>query len=117
MSDYITIAGIVQFDPRTRQAGDKQVRDVVIRAIGSNKNFSVTIWPEKAGVPVNKGDFLVCDGKYSQSVGQNKAGEQVTYNNLSATTIIRIAGDEADAASMPTATPVAAATTSDDFPF
>ena len=30
MSDYITIAGIVQFDPRTRTAGDKQVRDVLI---------------------------------------------------------------------------------------
>ena len=43
MSDYITIAGIVQFDPRNRQAGDKQVRDVVLRAIGSNKNFSVTL--------------------------------------------------------------------------
>ena len=46
MSDYITVAGLVQFDPRTRTAGDKQVRDVVIRAIGSNKNFSITVWPE-----------------------------------------------------------------------
>lgn len=113
MSDYITIAGIVQFDPRTRQAGDKEVRDVVIRAIGSNKNYSVTIWPEKAGIPITKGDFLVCDGKYSQSAGQNKAGEQVTYHNLSATTIIRIAGDDTAAS---TSQPVAVAT-SDDFPF
>jgi len=52
MSEYITIAGIVQFDPRTRQAGDKEVRDVVIRAIGSNKNFSVTLWPEKLTVSI-----------------------------------------------------------------
>jgi hypothetical protein len=115
MSEYITIAGIVQFDPRTRQAGDKQVRDVVIRAIGSNKNFSVTLWPEKANIPISKGDFLVCDGKHSQSVGQNKAGEQVTYNNLSATTVIRIAGDSTQAAA--TATPSAATSTGDDFPF
>lgn len=115
MSEYITIAGIVQFDPRTRQAGDKKVRDVVIRAIGSNKNFSVTIWPEKDNIIVNKGDFLVCDGKHSQSVGQNKDGEQVTYNNLSATTIIRIAGDSSpkETASAPTA----AVATGDDFPF
>jgi hypothetical protein len=115
MSDYITVAGIVQFDPRTRQAGDKQVRDVVIRAIGSNKNFSITLWPEKATMPVNKGDFLVCDGKHSQSVGQNKEGEQVTYNNLSATTVIRIAGEATTAPVAVTAG--APASTGDDFPF
>ena len=115
MSEYVTIAGIVQFDPRQRQAGDKQVRDVVIRAIGSNKNFSVTLWPEKANIPISKGDFLVCDGKHSQSVGQNKDGEQVTYNNLSATTVIRIAGEGAAPTAAPTAS--APAATGDDFPF
>ena len=115
MSEYITIAGIVQFDPRQRTAGDKQVRDVVIRAIGSNKNFSVTLWPDKDNIPVGKGDFLVCDGKHSQSVGQNKDGEQVTYNNLSATTVIRIAGEGTAAA--PIATVAAPAATGDDFPF
>jgi hypothetical protein len=115
MSEYVTIAGIVQFDPRQRQAGDKQVRDVVIRAIGSNKNFSVTLWPEKANIPISKGDFLVCDGKHSQSVGQNKDGEQVTYNNLSATTVIRIPGETAAPAAAPTAS--APAATGDDFPF
>lgn len=115
MSEYVTIAGIVQFDPRQRQAGDKQVRDVVIRAIGSNKNFSVTLWPEKANIPISKGDFLVCDGKHSQSVGQNKDGEQVTYNNLSATTVIRIPGE---ASAAPVAAPASApAATGDDFPF
>jgi hypothetical protein len=115
MSEYITIAGIVQFDPRTRKAGDKEVRDVVIRAIGNNKNFSITIWPEKNNIPVNKGDFLIADGKYTASVGQNKAGEQVTYHNLSATTIIRLAGEDAIASSpAPTAAPASAG---DDFPF
>lgn len=118
MSEYVTVAGIVQFDPRTRQAGGKEVRDVVIRAIGSNKNFSVTIWPEKASIPVNKGDFLVCDGKYSSSVGQNKAGEQVTYHNLSAITVVRVAGDTTVSAPTTTASPaVAEAVTGDDFPF
>jgi len=115
MSEYVTIAGIVQFDPRQRQAGDKQVRDVVIRAIGSNKNFSVTLWPEKANIPINKGDFLVCDGKHSQSAGQNKDGEQVTYNNLSATTVIRIAGESAATSAAPVVS--APAATGDDFPF
>ena len=115
MSEYITVAGLVQFDPRTRTAGDKQVRDVVIRAIGSNKNFSITVWPEKADVPISKGDFLVVDGKHSQSVRQNKDGEQVTYNNMSATTLFRLAGQGTTEAA-PTAT-AAPAATGDNFPF
>ena len=117
MSEYITVAGIVQFDPRQRQAGDKQVRDIVIRAIGSNKNFSITLWPEKANIPIAKGDFIVADGKHSQSAGQNKAGEQVTYHNLSATTIIRIAGEGAAPVAAAPADAVVAAAVSDNFPF
>ena len=116
MSEYITVAGLVQFDPRTRQAGDKTVRDVVIRAIGSNKNFSITVWPEKASVTINKGDFLVVDGKHTQSAGQNKEGAQVTYNNMSAGTLFRFAGEGGAAA--PTAAVAAApAATGDAFPF
>jgi len=114
MSEYVTIAGIVQFDPRVRQVAGKEVRDVLVRAIGSNKNFSVTVWPEKANIPINKGDFFVADGKYTSSVGQNKQGEQVTYHNLSATTIIRLSGDGGAVASV-TDTP--SATTGDNFPF
>lgn len=115
MSDYITVAGLVQFDPRTRQAGDKTVRDVVIRAIGSNQNFSITVWPEKEGIVINKGDFLVVDGKHTQSVGQNKEGAQVTYNNMSAGTLFRFAGD-GGSTSAPKAV-AAPAATGDDFPF
>ena len=116
MSEYITVAGLVQFDPRTRQAGDKTVRDVVIRAIGSNKNFSITVWPEKASVAINKGDFLVVDGKHTQSVGQNKDGESVTYNNMSAGTLFRFAGEGGSAASA-AAVAAAPAATGDAFPF
>ena len=115
MSEYITVAGLVQFDPRTRQAGDKTVREVVIRAIGSNQNFSITVWPEKANVVINKGDFLVVDGKHTQSAGQNKEGAQVTYNNMSASTLFRFAGD-GGSTSAPKAV-AAPAATGDDFPF
>ena len=115
MSEYITVAGLVQFDPRTRQAGDKTVRDVVIRAIGSNQNFSITVWPEKADIVINKGDFLVVDGKHTQSAGQNKEGAQVTYNNMSASTLFRFAGD-GGSTSAPKAV-AAPAATGDDFPF
>jgi hypothetical protein len=118
MSEYITVAGLVQFDPRTRTAGGKEVRDVVIRSLNSAKNFSITIWPENDGIPVNKGDFLVADGKYTQSVGQNKAGEQVTYHNLSAKTIICIANTNAPSApAKPKAAVVVDEETDDEFPF
>ena len=115
MSEYITVAGLVQFDPRTRQAGDKTVRDVVIRAIGSNQNFSITVWPEKADIVINKGDFLVVDGKHTQSAGQNKEGAQVTYNNMSAGTLLRFAGDGSSA--VPATKAAAPAATGDNFPF
>lgn len=115
MSDYITIAGIVQFDPRTRQAGDKQVRDIAIRSIADQKTYNVTLWPEKANTSVAKGDFVVADGKYTASAGQNKAGEQVTWHNLSANVFINLASGAASPVESPKA--AAAASTSDDFPF
>lgn len=116
MSEYMTIAGIVQFPPRERQAGGKPVRDVLIRAIGDNKNYSITVWPENGNIPINKGDFLVADGKYSSSVGQNKEGAQVTYHNLSSNTLFRLEGSGDGSAAPKAAAPVAAAT-GDDFPF
>lgn len=118
MSEYITVAGLVQFDPRTRQAGGKEVRDVVVRALNSSKNFSITVWPENANIPINKGDFLVADGKYTQSVGQNKEGAETTYHNLSARMIIRIEGNEPGAApAKPKMVAVPDIETGDDFPF
>lgn len=117
MSEYMTIAGIVQFPPRERQAGGKAVRDVLIRAIGDNKNYSITVWPENGNIPINKGDFLVADGKYSSSVGQNKEGAQVTYHNLSSNTIFRLDGGSAGTAAPKAAEPVAVASSGDDFPF
>lgn len=83
-TEYLTVAGLVQFDPRNRDAGGKQVRDVVIKAIGTGKQISITIWPDFAHVPVNKGDFIVADGSYSSKSGQDKEGKEVTYHNLSA---------------------------------
>lgn len=115
MSDYITVAGIVQFDPRTRQAGDKQVRDVAIRSIADQKMYNVTLWPEKSTIGVAKGDFVVADGKYSASAGQNKAGEQVTWHNLSANTFHNLVSGAAAMVEAPKAP--AAASTGDDFPF
>lgn len=115
MSEYITVAGIVQFDPRTRQAAGKEVRDVAIRSIANNKMINITVWPEMT-VSINKGDFVVADGKYSQSMGQNKNGEQQTYHNLSASTFHNITGGSAGVM-VGAAKEAASSDTTDDFPF
>lgn len=120
MSDYITVAGIVQFDPRDRTAGGKDVRDVAVRSIGNNKLVNITVWPENDNVPLNKGDFIVADGKFSQSMGQNRNGEQQTYYNLSATTILNLTPAETPMPSSVKKTKKSDAvetTTTDDFPF
>lgn len=115
-NDYITVAGIVQFEPRVRQAGDKKVRDIAIRSIANNKTYNITLWPEQDNVPVAKGDFVVADGKYKPQAGQNKAGEQVTWHNLSANIFHNLVSGAAKIESKDEPV-LAAATTSDDFPF
>lgn len=117
MADYMTVAGLVQFDPRTREAAGKTVRDVQIRAIGNNKMISITVWPEQGNIPINKGDFIVADGSYASKPGQNKHGEAVTYHNLSATTLINFSNNTPTSTpTTPAATPTQA-DTDDDFPF
>lgn len=118
MSEYVTVAGIVQFDPRQRQAAGKDVRDVAIRSIANNKMINITIWPEAQVGPIAKGDFVVADGKYSQSMGQNKNGEQQTYHNLSATTFHNLTNKgNGTGAIIAAAKEAVAADTGDDFPF
>lgn len=121
MDEYVTIAGLIQFDPKPRTTKDgKDVRDIAVRAIGNNKLVNVTVWPEKANIPLAKGDFVVVDGKFSTSTWQNKNGEQQTSYNISANTLMRFGGESSETApTTPASAPAAAAATPsvDDFPF
>lgn len=119
MSDYITVAGIIQFDPRERTAAGKDVRDVAVRALGNNKMVNITVWPENDDIPLSKGDFIVADGKFTSTPGQNKEGEAVTYNNLSATVVHNLTGAAAVPAKKMAAKKEAAVASDagDDFPF
>lgn len=117
MDEYITVAGIIQFEPRTRTAGGKEVRDVAVKALGNNKLVNITVWPEKT-TPLNKGDFIVADGKFTTSTRQNKDGEQQTYYNLSANTLINFGGETG--VSAPSSAPTSKKQdepSTDDFPF
>lgn len=84
ITTYNTIAGFVQFDPNERKTNTgTEVRDVVIQAIGSGgKNVKITIWPEFSHVALEKGSFLVANGKYTEDVVDG-----TTYRNLSATVL------------------------------
>lgn len=117
MDEYITVAGVVQFDPRDRTAGGKQVRDVAVRSIANHKMVSITVWPDNAGIPIAKGDFVVADGKFSQSQGQNKKGEQQTYYNLSATTFMNLTPGKAPSAGNSAASEAASSDPADDLWF
>lgn len=116
MDEYITVAGLIQFDPKPREAAGKHVRDIAVRAIGNNKIVNITVWPSHDNVTLNKGDFVVVDGKFSTSTKQNKQGEQQTYYNVSASTLIRFSGDNTTSTpSKPETTTKASASFDDIF--
>ena len=62
---YGTVAGIVQFDPSEREVGEDQipVRDLRIRALGTQYPWDVTLFPQWEALEVEKGDFVVADGE------------------------------------------------------
>jgi hypothetical protein len=90
-SQFRTIAGVVQFEPRDGNAGGKEVRNITVRATGVKEQalkVGATLWPSHAHVAVDKGDFVVIEGKFTRNKGTNKDGEEVVYNNMSVTNIL-----------------------------
>lgn len=88
---FRTLAGVVQFEPREGTAGGKDVRNITIRTTGlkeQSMRVGATLWPSHAHVEVDKGDFVVLEGKFSRNQVKNKDGEAVTYNNLSVSSIL-----------------------------
>lgn len=86
-SNFVTVAGIVQFDPQEREVQGKEVRDITIRGIGTGKKYRITLWPDLAAAEVARGDFVAVDGKGSTNTVQTDNGP-VTYYNVSATHIV-----------------------------
>ena len=90
MPDYATVAGFVQFDPNEREVNGQQVKDVTVRAVGTQKYVKITVWSDFAEhfPALERGVFIVADGKFSTNEGQDKSGKPVTYLNLSATNLV-----------------------------
>lgn len=87
---YRTVMGIVQFEPREGEAGDKPVRNITVRQNGFGPTavrVSATLWPSHAHVKVDEGDVVILDGSYTAKKGQDKNGNPITYHNLSVSKI------------------------------
>lgn len=88
--NYRTIVGFVQFDVEERKVSNATVRDVTVRAAGSEGPLvSVTVWPEYADHEIQRGDFVAIDGDLQVRVGQTSSGEKREFLNLSASKIYR----------------------------
>ena len=87
---YGTVAGLVQFDVEPRQLDSGQeVRDLSIRSLASGDPIRITLWPDFADTPVEKGDFVVADGK----ITVRKVGDK-EYVNMSARKLVVVKAEE-----------------------
>lgn len=87
---YRTVAGFIQFDPDEAEASGQTIRRVLVQAIGSEGvNIRVTVWPEYDAVPLNRGDFIIAQGKFEKTTVKGN-----TYLNLSARSLIRLSGTD-----------------------
>ena len=95
--DFPVVAGIVQFEPRHREVNGSEVRDIKVRAFGSQEETWITVWPEFAHVPMAAGDFLVVQGKRRQWSGTDRGGNPRLYTGIDAKTLIRLSSERVHA--------------------
>lgn len=110
VTDYAVAAGFIQFDPKEKEINGKQVRELAIRAVGTQKRVYVTVWPQHAGVSLEKGMFVVAEGKFQKRTGN----EGQVYNNLSASSLVVL--QQVEAAERETVN-TETAPADDDIPF
>ena len=98
-NEYLSVGGTVAFEPEDREVGGKPIRNVVLTPFGAGsvRRIYCTVWDQHAGVAINQGDFLLVNGKYTTREGQSKAGDPVTYHNLSVTSLVVLSPQEASA--------------------
>lgn len=77
--------GFVQFPVEERDVNGQTVRDVTIRALGSEGSYiRITVWEEWADTDIDEGDLVFIDGPFEAREGQTKDGEKRIYLNMSA---------------------------------
>ena len=86
---WVTMTGIVQFDPEQKTVNNKEITEFTMRlATPAQTKVKVSVWPNfLLNKEVEKGDFIAVDGKLTQNQAERN-GELVVYNNLSPTNLI-----------------------------
>jgi len=108
--EYAGAAGIVQFDPKQRDANGKQVTDICIRTVGSQKLVNITIWPEyQLTQPIKRGDFVAVDGAYEVRSFQGQDGGTRESLQISPTSLVHLPAVPKAERQVVQAAPVAAA--------
>jgi hypothetical protein len=77
---YFVLVGRVAFDNGTRDVNGKTVRDVSVKSSPKGTLVGCTIWPDIDASGIEKGDFVMAEGKYSVS--------EKGYHNLSVSDIV-----------------------------
>lgn len=113
-SQYMVISGRVAFEPEEREAGGKNVRDITVKSTPKQTLVRLTVWPDIDASSIEKGDFVLAEGKYSISQGNN--GKD--YHNLSVSDIAVVKPLPKAEREVVNATPgPATAAADDDSPF
>jgi len=87
--EFKSVAGFIQFDPEEREVNGQPIRDVTIRALGSEGPYiKITVWEEFGDIELYRGQFLAVDGPFEARVVPNKQGVSTTYLNMSAKSIV-----------------------------
>lgn len=83
--------GFVQFPVEEREVNGQTVRDVTIRALGSEGPYiKITVWPEYDHVDIAEGDLVFLDGPFEAREGQSKSGEKRIYLNMSTSNSLKV---------------------------
>ena len=93
MAEYGSAAGFIQFPVNEKEVNGQDIREFVIRAVGSQKMIKITLWPEWEDVVVDEGDFVAVDGKYEVSLGQGRDGSQREFVQITPYKIVVTKGE------------------------
>lgn len=86
---YATVQGFVAFEPEEREIPSGAiVRNVVVDSLETGELIRLTLWPEYRNLDVEKSDYVVAAGKYTERTVDNDEGGKKTYKNISVNKIV-----------------------------
>jgi hypothetical protein len=88
--DFPVVAGVVQLEPTHREIKSQPVRDIKVRAFGTQRETLITVWPEHGHVPLAKGDFVVVQGRRRTWESTDRDGNTRLIDRIDARTVVHV---------------------------